>query len=145
MIESLFAGLLTGCIYALLALAYSIIFTTTRVVNFALGELIMVAAGFDAHYLDRMGRTNLTEKAFGCLTHMLVGLRAEIDYPPLLFALEGGYHLEALALSVKEVLKALTSDDRDERCITARTKLAEDLVREARKVHAQYGVWADTI
>jgi acetoin utilization deacetylase AcuC-like enzyme len=107
-------------------------------------ELIMVAAGFDAHHLDRMGGTNLTEKAFGCLTHMLVGLRAEVGYPPLLFALEGGYHLEALALSVKEVLKALTSDDRDERCITARTKLAEDLVREARKVHAQYGVWADT-
>jgi len=44
MIESLFTGLLTGGIYALVALSYSLIFTTTRVVNFALGEIIMVAA-----------------------------------------------------------------------------------------------------
>jgi branched-chain amino acid transport system permease protein len=43
-IESIFSGLVIGGIYALLALAYSIIYTTTRVVNFALGELTMVAA-----------------------------------------------------------------------------------------------------
>jgi branched-chain amino acid transport system permease protein len=44
MIETIFTGLLTGCIYALMALAFSIIYTTTNVVNFALGELLMIAA-----------------------------------------------------------------------------------------------------
>ena len=107
-------------------------------------ELIMVAAGFDAHHLDRMGGTKLTEKAFGCLTHMLMGFREEVDYPPLLFALEGGYHLEALALSVREVFKALTSEARDQTCINARTKLAQDLIKKARKVHSRYGVWVDS-
>jgi branched-chain amino acid transport system permease protein len=74
MIESLFAGLLTGGIYALLALAYSIIFTTTRVVNFALGEVIMVAAMVTYSALAFWGMPIITALIVGCAIAVLLNL-----------------------------------------------------------------------
>jgi branched-chain amino acid transport system permease protein len=74
MIESLFAGLLTGGIYALLALAYSIIFTTTRVVNFALGEVIMVAAMVTYSALAFWGMPIITALIIGCAIAVLLNL-----------------------------------------------------------------------
>lgn len=44
MLESIFSGLVIGSIYALVALSFSIIFATTNIVNFALGEMVMFAA-----------------------------------------------------------------------------------------------------
>ena len=43
MLEAIFSGLVIGAIYALVALSFSIIFATTNIVNFALGEVVMVA------------------------------------------------------------------------------------------------------
>ncbi len=37
-------GLATGAIYALIALGYSVIFSTTRILNFAQGEFLMIGA-----------------------------------------------------------------------------------------------------
>jgi branched-chain amino acid transport system permease protein len=43
-LQSLVSGLLQGSVYAVLALAYSIVYMTTRIINFAQGEQLMVAA-----------------------------------------------------------------------------------------------------
>ena len=43
MLETIFSGLVIGAIYALVALSFSVIFATTNIVNFALGEVVMVA------------------------------------------------------------------------------------------------------
>lgn len=43
-LQSLVSGLLQGSVYAVLALAFSIIYMTTRTINFAQGEQLMVAA-----------------------------------------------------------------------------------------------------
>jgi branched-chain amino acid transport system permease protein len=74
MIESVFAGLLTGGIYALLALAYSIIFTTTRVVNFALGEVIMAGAMVTYSAATFWGMPVLTALIIGCAIAVLINL-----------------------------------------------------------------------
>lgn len=42
--QLLVSGLAGGCIYALVALSYNAIFRTSQVVNFAQGELLMIAA-----------------------------------------------------------------------------------------------------
>ncbi|GIW09201.1 MAG: branched-chain amino acid ABC transporter permease [Dehalococcoidia bacterium] len=42
--QLLVVGLATGAIYALVALGYSIIFSTTRILNFAQGEFLMIGA-----------------------------------------------------------------------------------------------------
>ena len=72
MIESFFTGLLTGGIYALIALAYSIIFTTTRVVNFALGEIIMVGAMTTYTCYELWGIPLLAALIIGCAIAVLV-------------------------------------------------------------------------
>lgn len=74
MIESLFAGLLTGGIYALVALAYSIIYTTTRVVNFAIGELIMIAAMVTFTGSALWGLPFISALVIGCAITVLINL-----------------------------------------------------------------------
>ncbi len=43
-----FSGITTGCIYALVALGFTIIFKTTGIVNFAQGDFVMLGALFAA-------------------------------------------------------------------------------------------------
>jgi acetoin utilization deacetylase AcuC-like enzyme len=74
-------------------------------------ELVMVAAGFDAHADDPLGRFTWTEKAYFMLTRLILGLADRAGGIPLLFSLEGGYDPGANAVSVKAVLDALTADE----------------------------------
>jgi len=106
-------------------------------------QLILVAAGFDAHHEDPVGRSRLTEKAFGCLTRLFLDLRAEIESPPMLFVLEGGYHPRSLARCVKEVLLAFTGPDHISDLPTKGTARVSEMVKKARRIHAGYGVWTD--
>lgn len=50
-VQLIVSGLAVGSVYALVALGFAVIFATTRVVNFAQGEFVMVGAlvGYSAH------------------------------------------------------------------------------------------------
>jgi branched-chain amino acid transport system permease protein len=50
MITNLAIGIATGCVYALVALGYSLIYRTTGIVNFAQGAFVMVG-GMSAYWL----------------------------------------------------------------------------------------------
>lgn len=106
-------------------------------------ELILVVAGFDAHVSDPIGRSRLDSKTFGWLTKLLLHLREEIDQPPVLLALEGGYDQRALADSVKTVLKALTTDDNVKDPSDIETPRSSQLVEDVRNIHKKFGVWTD--
>lgn len=70
--------------------------------------LWLVSAGFDAHELDPLGGMNVTTKGFGQLgrlLHQVAGSR------PLMAALEGGYHLQALQDSVAAFCRSLGGGD----------------------------------
>lgn len=62
-------------------------------------DLVVISAGFDAHFLDPLGGMELTGRDFGELTRQV---RLLIPDVPILSVLEGGYSLEALAESVPE-------------------------------------------
>ena len=65
-------------------------------------ELIIISAGFDAHDDDPLSNTTLTEDDFAWATRIVVDASRSIDAvnpPPILSSLEGGYNLDALALS----------------------------------------------
>ena len=104
-------------------------------------DLILVVAGFDAHHEDPVGRSILTEKAFRGLTQMILDLSAEIDHPPILFALEGGYDPLALSRSVKGVLEVLTETHHEDRFSSEKTERVHGLLEKARGIHAKFGVW----
>lgn len=54
-LESSLAGLATGALYALVALGFVIIYKATRVINFAVGEMMMISAYFFLTFAGLLG------------------------------------------------------------------------------------------
>jgi acetoin utilization deacetylase AcuC-like enzyme len=65
-------------------------------------DLILVSAGYDAHRRDPLAGMALTEEGFGDMFARLLEVQ-----PRLAAVLEGGYHLEALGLSVAASMAVL--------------------------------------
>jgi acetoin utilization deacetylase AcuC-like enzyme len=70
-------------------------------------ELVLVSAGFDAHWQDEVADLNLTEQDYGWITTELHQLAARHARGRLISVLEGGYSLPGLARSVGAHLNAL--------------------------------------
>jgi acetoin utilization deacetylase AcuC-like enzyme len=104
-------------------------------------ELILGAAGFDAHYMDPIGRTQLTEKAYRGLTELLVNIWGDLDRPPLLLALEGGYDVTALVSCVKEVFNVLSGKGGSQKVTFRMSDMGMELLEKVRAIHRQYGLW----
>ncbi len=76
-------------------------------------ELILLSAGFDAHRLDPIGSLGLETEDFATLTNMVLDVAQTHCQGRLVSMLEGGYHPEALAASVKIHLEELLKADSD--------------------------------
>lgn len=61
-------------------------------------EMILLSAGFDAHYLDPLSDVNLHEADYAWLTHQIMRSAPQCR-GKIVSVLEGGYHLQALANS----------------------------------------------
>ena len=70
-------------------------------------DLIIVSAGFDAHWRDPLANINLTEADFVWATQQLMGLADRHAKGRLLSLLEGGYDLQGLGGSAAGHVKAL--------------------------------------
>lgn len=70
-------------------------------------ELILVSAGYDAHWDDPLGPLTLSISGFGATVRGLAGLAGELCGGRLALILEGGYSLPALSGGVVESLRAL--------------------------------------
>lgn len=70
-------------------------------------DLILVSAGFDTHKKDPMGRMRVTEAGFAAMTRVLMDVAEVCCRQRMVLVLEGGYHLKALAASVRAVLAEL--------------------------------------
>ncbi|MFC1834774.1 histone deacetylase [Thermodesulfobacteriota bacterium] len=104
-------------------------------------QLILVAAGFDAHKRDPLGRTRLTEKAYYWLAQLVLQLSDAVKGVPILFSLEGGYDNWALTASVREVLSVLTMEGRRARIPVVRTEKAGEVIERVRNIHRNYSLW----
>ncbi|UUP18775.1 histone deacetylase family protein [Nitratireductor thuwali] len=63
-------------------------------------DLIIISAGFDAHYRDPLADLNFREEDFAWATSMLMEKADRLCGSRIVSLLEGGYDLEGLALSV---------------------------------------------
>ena len=70
-------------------------------------EIILVSAGYDAHWADNISSMQVTVGGYARMATMLKQLATELCQGRLVFALEGGYHLQALAHSVKATIEVL--------------------------------------
>ncbi len=75
-------------------------------------ELILVSAGFDAHWDDPLASLGLSLTGYYWLAKSLVDLAAELCGGRLVFTLEGGYNFGVLAPGVGNVFRALRGNDR---------------------------------
>lgn len=73
-------------------------------------QLILVSAGFDAHWQDPLGGLTLTLDGYAALHRALVGMADELCGGRIVFVLEGGYSLPVLAEGVLDVARALLGE-----------------------------------
>ncbi len=77
-----------------------------RVTQFA-PDLIIISAGFDAHWRDPLGSINLTEADFAYATRTLMRVADKSCHGRIVSILEGGYDLVGLAKSVAAHVETL--------------------------------------
>jgi acetoin utilization deacetylase AcuC-like enzyme len=76
-------------------------------------ELVLVSAGYDAHYADPIdgSRMRLSCAGYASLVGALRGLADELCGGRVVLALEGGYDYTALSWSVRNSIEALAGED----------------------------------
>jgi acetoin utilization deacetylase AcuC-like enzyme len=74
-------------------------------------QLILVSAGYDAHWDDPLGPLSLSIDGYAALTQRLVSLAGELCDGKIALMLEGGYSLPALSGSVVAALRVLLGRD----------------------------------
>ena len=70
-------------------------------------QLILVSAGFDAHWADQLAMMRVSIKGFAQMVMILKELAADLCQGRLVFTLEGGYNLQVVASSMKAVFDLL--------------------------------------
>jgi acetoin utilization deacetylase AcuC-like enzyme len=70
-------------------------------------QLVLVSAGFDAHWADQLAMMRVTITGFVQMAMILKELAAELCQGRLVFTLEGGYNLRVVASSIKAVFDVL--------------------------------------
>lgn len=74
-------------------------------------ELILVSAGFDAHFADPLAGQLVSTRGYYEIAVMLWRLAEELCQGRIVFALEGGYDLDAIAWSAHACVDALLGDE----------------------------------
>lgn len=72
-------------------------------------EFILVSAGFDGHRDDPLSSINLTDDGYKNIAKILNEHANKFCNGKIAYVLEGGYNLDALAKSIKEVITSLMS------------------------------------
>jgi len=73
-------------------------------------DVVLVSAGYDAHFADDIAYQRLSVDGYGALTSMIIDAARELCGGRVLFALEGGYHLTALPWCVRRTIELLRGD-----------------------------------
>jgi acetoin utilization deacetylase AcuC-like enzyme len=74
-------------------------------------EFILVSAGFDAHWIDPLASAGLSLPGYSKIAQQILALANDVCGGRCVFVLEGGYHREALAYGVLNVLNVLGKRD----------------------------------
>jgi acetoin utilization deacetylase AcuC-like enzyme len=75
-------------------------------------QLILVSAGFDAHWSDPLASMLLSLTGYASLVRDLCKVAQSLCDGRIVFCMEGGYHLDVLAYSTLNTFYALLDDDK---------------------------------
>lgn len=74
-------------------------------------ELILISAGFDAHWVDPLASMRLSLRGYDWLARRCIDLAAQLCGGKIVFVMEGGYDLPALAHGWRNIASALLGKD----------------------------------
>jgi acetoin utilization deacetylase AcuC-like enzyme len=74
-------------------------------------DLILVSAGYDAHWNDPLAQMNLSLTGYAWLEQELVRMAGQLCDGRIVFTLEGGYQLDVLACGVLNGFYAMLGED----------------------------------
>jgi acetoin utilization deacetylase AcuC-like enzyme len=74
-------------------------------------ELILVSAGFDAHHVDPLAMMRLSHRGYAHLSRELKRMADELCGGKIVFVMEGGYDLQALAHGMRNIAHILLEED----------------------------------
>jgi len=89
-------------------------------------QFILVSAGYDTHWADELALMQVSVTGFAQMVKIIKGLGDELCNGRLVFSLEGGYNLTALAASIKATFDMLLGN----------TTIEDPLGQPARRVEA---------
>ncbi|MCC7206930.1 MAG: histone deacetylase [Anaerolineae bacterium] len=101
-------------------------------------DLMLVSAGFDAHWADPLGEIQLSLMGYAHLTRELIRMARRLCDGKIVFVMEGGYHREALANGILNVAYELLGDQRTSDPLgpgREREPDVADLLTRVRKTH----------
>jgi len=75
-------------------------------------EIILISAGFDAHWQDPLAMAGLSLTGYAIMTQTLLKMAEEICDGRILFVLEGGYQHDVLTYGIVNVFSALLGLDK---------------------------------
>src|SRR5438067_473013 len=109
-------------------------------------QLILVSAGFDAHWNDPLGQMNLSTAGFAQITKIIIDLAQTFCNGRLVMVQEGGYNLDVMGSAVATCINLLLGDDAAVDSLGAGPDAekefhlnAEVLVAELRRIHKLTG------
>jgi acetoin utilization deacetylase AcuC-like enzyme len=100
-------------------------------------QLVLVSAGFDAHFLDPLGGLRVTSAGYSSAAASLIRAADEVCGGRICFVLEGGYSLEALKECTRLVVEQMESPRAQERRLNSLSKF-EEYSDEARRILGQF-------
>jgi len=102
-------------------------------------ELILVSAGFDIYMDDPLGGMRVTPEGFAGLTRSMLDISSQCCDGKLVLTLEGGYNLQGLRDSVKEVLKemaGLATFDKASVLARADQTMLDRVIKNVAQIHS---------
>jgi acetoin utilization deacetylase AcuC-like enzyme len=103
-------------------------------------DLVLVSAGFDIYHKDPLGGMAVTPRGFANLARIILEFARKTCDGKVVFVLEGGYHLEGLRDSAREVLRTMRGEalaaGRDKEIAQgADAKLIEPILKKVKETH----------
>lgn len=101
-------------------------------------DLLLVSAGFDIYCQDPLGSMRVTETGFSDMTRSLMKISDALCKGRILMTLEGGYHVEGQARSIKNVLNTLSGHSTESSDSDPASQTVERILAHVRSTQQAY-------
>ena len=101
-------------------------------------EFILVSAGFDIFIEDPLGGMQVTPEGFAKLTRLITDQADKVCDGKIVFLLEGGYNLDGLWISTKEVIDELLDKERTSYDIGDSETKVDALIENIKRIQSDY-------